>query len=114
MLAWYNNAYLKYFDESYIKDYFVPKRVQQKIWSRAIYPDDPLMRQVAEDNATELRQTRFINNDKFQIESTICLYGSRKINIVSYKDKMGVIITSQSIYNTLKSIFEVMWDGAKE
>ena len=33
---------------------------------------------------------------------------------ITNKDRIGVIIASQSIFNTLKSIFEVMWDSGSE
>jgi hypothetical protein len=72
------------------------------------------MRELSKNNIEQLRQSRFVSSEKFKIECEICLYERNKIGIISYKDKLGVIISSQSIFNTLKSIFEVMWDGASE
>jgi HTH-type transcriptional regulator, sugar sensing transcriptional regulator len=114
MLAWYSNDYKEFFDEKFFFDYFIPERKRKKIWLRSIYPEDASMRELAANNTEQLRQSRFINNEKFKLESEICLYENNKIGIIAYKDKLGVIITSQSIFNTLKSIFEVMWDGASE
>ncbi|NTU66323.1 MAG: TrmB family transcriptional regulator [Candidatus Moranbacteria bacterium] len=114
MLSWYSNDYKGYFDEKFFFEYFIPQRKAKKIWLRSIYPDDPSMRELANNNIEHLRQSRFITSDKFKIECEICLYGSSQIGIISYKDKFGVVISSQSIFNTLKSIFEVMWDGAEK
>lgn len=114
MLSWYSNEYKEFFDESFFFDFFIPERKKNKIWLRAIYPEDEGMRKLATNNEAQLRQSRFVTNDKFKIECELCLYENNKVGIISYKDRLGVIIASQSIFNTLKSIFEVMWDGAKE
>jgi sugar-specific transcriptional regulator TrmB len=114
MLSWYSNDYREFFDESFFFDYFIPERKKNKIWLRAIYPEDESMRKLAVNNTEHLRQSRFIKSDKFRIECELCLYGTDKIGVVSYKDRIGVIIASQSIFNTLKSIFEVMWESGSE
>ncbi len=113
MLSWYSNKYKEFFDEKFFFDYFIPERKRKKIWLRTIYPEDQSMRELATSNTEQLRQSRFVNAEKFELESEICLYEKNKIGIISYKDKFGVIISSQSTFNTLKSIFEVMWDSAK-
>lgn len=113
MLSWYSNKYKEFFDEKFFFDYFIPERKRKKIWLRTIYPEEASMRKLAVNNTEQLRQSKFVANDKFDLESEICLYEKNKIGIISYKDKFGVIISSQSTFNTLKSIFEVMWDGAK-
>ena len=114
MLSWYSNKYKEFFDEKFFFDYFIPERKRKKIWLRTIYPEDQSMRELATNNTEHLRQSKFVPSEKFELESEICLYEKSKIGIVSYRDKFGVIISSQSTFNTLKSIFEVMWDGAKD
>ncbi len=114
MLSWYSNKYKEFFDEKFFFDYFIPERKRKKIWLRTIYPEDASMRELAANNTEQLRQSKFVSSEKFELESEICLYEKNKIGIISYKDKFGVIISSQSTFNTLRSIFEVMWDGAKD
>lgn len=113
MLSWYSNKYKEFFDEKFFFDYFIPERKRKKIWLRTIYPENSSMRELASSNTEQLRQSRFVDAEKFELESEICLWDKNKIGIISYRDKFGVIISSQSTFNTLKSIFEVMWDGAK-
>lgn len=113
MLSWYSNKYKEFFDEKFFFDYFIPERKRKKIWLRIIYPENSSMRELASSNTEQLRQSRFVDAEKFELESEICLWDKNKIGIISYKDKFGVIISSQSTFNTLKSIFEVMWDSAK-
>lgn len=56
-----------------------------------------------------LRQTRFVLPKDFPFEVEINLYGKRKIGIMSFKEQLGLIVESEKIYNTLKSIFEMNW-----
>jgi hypothetical protein len=39
----------------------------------------------------------------------INLYGKRLIGIMAFEEEIGLIIESEKIYNTLKSIFEINW-----
>lgn len=114
MLAWYSNDYREFFDKKFFFEFFIPERKKKRIWLRAIYPENESMRKLASNNVEHLRKTKFIDNEKFLLESEICLYGKNKIGIIAYQDKLGIIISSQNIFNTLKAFFEVMWDGASE
>jgi hypothetical protein len=40
------------------------------------------------------------------------MYGDRKIAIVSTLDKIGIMIESQKIHDSLKSIFEMAWKSS--
>jgi hypothetical protein len=42
------------------------------------------------------------------------LYGKNKIGIVSFEEKIGLIVESEKIYGTLKSIFEINWLWAEQ
>ena len=57
---------------------------------------------------------RFIPKDKFPLSSSIIIYDN-KVGIVSLKGKLiGVIIENKEISNTLRSIFNIAWDGAEK
>ena len=62
----------------------------------------------------ELTIARFIPKDKFPLSSSFILYDN-KVGIVSLRGKLvGVIIENKEIANTLKSIFDLAWEGAKQ
>ena len=52
---------------------------------------------------------KVISPENINIPVPILMYGDRKIAIVSMPDKMGIIIESQKIHDSLKSIFEMAW-----
>jgi len=109
LLAWISEKYIESFDEEFLYDYYVPERVKRKIWVRALAPDDPRISRFKEEDEKSLRRTRLIPTEKFPFNVEINLYGKNKIGIISLEEKIGLIIESEKIYSTLKSIFEINW-----
>ncbi len=112
ILTMYAEQY-KFFSDKFFFDYFIPERKKKKIWVRSIFPDNPEMRALYEENSNHFRQSKFVSNKKFNLKVEIALYGKNKIGILSFKEEFGLIIESQDIHDSLKGIFEVMWDVLK-
>jgi len=65
-------------------------------------------------NPLELTEELFIEQEKFPFWSNIFIYANR-IGIASLKgDMMGVIIESEEISETMKSLFKLAWEGKKK
>ncbi|OGF20384.1 hypothetical protein A2Y83_03475 [Candidatus Falkowbacteria bacterium RBG_13_39_14] len=45
------------------------------------------------------------------IKASVNLYGKNQISIVAFEEKIGLIIESEKIYITLKSVFEINWEA---
>ena len=85
-------------------------RKKRKINIKLIYTDNKLSLKPKSD----LSMRRFIPKNKFPLSSTFIIYDN-KVGIVSLKGKLiGVIIENKEIANTLRSIFNLAWDGAKQ
>lgn len=109
LLAWVSEEAVQAFDEEFLNGYYLPKRVAKKIWVRAIAPDRPYMQGYKGLDEKSLRRTRLASMEQFPILVEINLYGKNKIAIMSFAEKVGMIIESEKIYTTLKSIFEMNW-----
>lgn len=109
ILAWVSETALLVLDIDFL-NYYVSKRIKKKIWVRALAPETLEMKKYKNQDEKELRKTKFINAQKYPIKVEINLYGSNKIGIIAFEEKIGLIIESQKIYDTLKSIFEMCWD----
>lgn len=109
ILMWGSTDVHKYFDDDFMWNYYVPRRIEKKIWMRAIGQDLDVVRKIQSQDAKHLRQTRFHNFKELTFDVEINLYGKRKIGIMSFKEQIGLIIESEKIFNTLKSIFELNW-----
>lgn len=112
VLGWISEDYVKYFKEDFFINHFIPKRVEKKISARTIAPENPTIREiVGKTEATSIRRTKFIASDKFNLSIEMHIYGKNKVGLLSCGEEIGLIIRSQKIHDSLKSIFEIMWDG---
>lgn len=111
MLTWYAETYATHFDEKFFLEEYIPKRVKKKIWVRAILPDNKIIRGLIKDDQAHLRKSKLLSPDKYHISIELNIYGNNKVGVVSYEEQFGIIIESQKIYDSLKNIFEIMWDG---
>lgn len=109
ILMWGSTDMFTHFDEDFAWNYCVPKRIENKIWMRAIGQDCEVVRKIQAEDSKNLRQTRIQSFKDLPFDVEIDLYGKRKIGIMSFKEQIGLIIESEKIYNTLKSIFEMNW-----
>jgi sugar-specific transcriptional regulator TrmB len=113
LLSMYADEYRTHFNEDFFHDYFIPQRKKLRIHTRALYPDTKAMQAFAKKNQTQLRQSKFLPAEFFKIEVGMNLYGSRYLNIVSFKEKIAIVIESQKIFSSMKGVFETLWHFAK-
>lgn len=109
LLAWVSPDAINAFDVEFLDEFYLPKRVQKKIWVRAIAPDVEQMQGYKEVDEKSLRKTRLSDAQAFPLKVEINLYGKNKIAAMSFEEKFGMIIESQRIFETLQSIFEMNW-----
>lgn len=110
VLEWYSESYITDFDERFFASYFTPERVKRNIHVRAILPDNPSIRKREARNLQELRQTKLLDPAKYHIRMELNVYDKRKVNIVSFKEEFGIILESEIIHDSLKNLFELMWE----
>lgn len=109
ILAWISDEAVTHFDIDWLWNFYVVKRVENKIWQRSIAPDVPYLKNVKTYDQEHLRQTRLISSKEFPFQVEINLYGGAFIGVMSFQEKIGLVIESKKIFNTLKSIFEGHW-----
>lgn len=95
--------------KNFFYDYFTPQRKVKKIWVRAFIQNSNDMREYKKREAEELRKSKIIP-ENFQIKASINLYGTNKISIIAFEEKIGLIIESEKIFLTLENIFEMLWE----
>jgi sugar-specific transcriptional regulator TrmB len=109
LLAWVSPDAIEAFDLDFLDNHYLPRRVEKKIWVRAIAPEVKEMKGYKEVDEKSLRKTRLADAQMFPLRVEINLYGKNKIAVMSFDEKFGMIIESQKIFETLRSIFEMNW-----
>ena len=92
----------KYFETYY------SRRAKKKIAISGIIPDTPLSRAQTKDNARFLRKCVLVPPKDFTIGPEVQIYDG-KVNIVSWKEKLGIIIESSEVATALAAIFDISY-----
>jgi sugar-specific transcriptional regulator TrmB len=114
LLAWVTDEALTHFDPVFLNTVYLPKRIAKKIWMRALVSDVPALSEYVGRDASSLRTTRLLDKKRFPLAIEINLYGGRNVAFMSFKEQTGLIVESERIYSTLKSIFEQQWESVGE
>lgn len=109
ILAWATDNFDEKFDPLWLTGKYVPSRVAGKIHSRVLAPNTSYLRGLAGDNIAALRNIRLLPPEEATYSVEINLYNKRKVALVSPSEQFGIIIESQSVFETLKAIFENAW-----
>jgi sugar-specific transcriptional regulator TrmB len=93
---------------SYFNTYY-KRRAGNNVAIRSIHPDTEFAKQKTKNDSKELRKSKLVDAKKYNWVPEIQVYDD-KINIVSWNEKIGIIIESEGIAEALKTIFEISWD----
>jgi sugar-specific transcriptional regulator TrmB len=90
---------------------YLKQRKKNNIWARGIVPGTELLKEkfISKD-LEQLRMTKVVDPKKYPFTIEINVYGHNRVALMSAKEEMGLIIEGQEIHNTLKAIFELIWD----
>lgn len=95
---------------NYFPKYY-KRRAKKGIHLTLIHPDSPLARTAILEDKKELRTSVLVPHEVLDLTPEIQVYDD-KVNIVSGRDKLGIIIESREISDALKSIFDLSFKGA--
>jgi sugar-specific transcriptional regulator TrmB len=93
-------------------DTYYKRRAKKNIFIRSIHPDSDIAKEKSKHNKEEFRESCLIPKEKYNFSPEIQFYDN-KINIASWKEKLGIIIESEEIYQTFVTAFELAWAEAK-
>jgi sugar-specific transcriptional regulator TrmB len=95
--------------DKYINSY-VKERVKKNITVQGLAPNTDVGKREKENDNESMRATKLFDRSKYSIENEIMIYED-KVALFSGQDKLGIIIESKSIANTLKNIWQIAWDN---
>ena len=107
--VWYSEDYANTIGHEFFDEYYIPERLKKKIWTMAIHPDSPATRETNKNNVSQLRKSKYVTDKNFELPIELMVYGDRKVGIISLFEEVSLIIESEKIHKSLKSIFELQW-----
>ncbi|MDO8604080.1 MAG: helix-turn-helix domain-containing protein [bacterium] len=114
ILAWATDDFDEKFDPLWLTEKYVPSRVGAKIHSRVLAPNTSYLKDLAGDNVAALRKIRLLPPEEATFTVEVNLYNKRKVALVAPSEQFGIIIESQSVFETLKAIFENAWKNSSD
>ena len=95
----------------YLDNEYIPKRIKAKVFAKVIVPYSKDNMVYASRDKASYRKTLLVKDNHFAMESEINLYDGHKVFIAMFsKNEMsGLLIESQNLYNSLKTIFDLLW-----
>jgi HTH-type transcriptional regulator, sugar sensing transcriptional regulator len=108
LYAWVTDKVFGVFEDEFI-NFYLKKRVDKKILAYVIAPNKEIIGKYQSLDKINLRQTKIDSDPDFYVGIEIDLYGGRKIGIMAFEEKIGLLIESEKIFKALKSIFDISW-----
>jgi len=99
------------FRQKYIGKEYTENRKSVGNWARIIGEQSPEVVDLKRKDKDSMRETKILSRDIFSSNIELIVQNN-KVCIVDYKDEFGLIIEGQSIADTLKKIFEIVWKNA--
>ena len=91
---------------------YYKRRAGKGIAIRAIIPNSSTGLERKSFDKAEMRETALVPKEKFDFSPDINIYDN-KVMIASWKEKLGIIIESREISDSMKKIYELAWTEAK-
>ncbi|MDP7646443.1 MAG: hypothetical protein QF400_04765, partial [Candidatus Peribacteraceae bacterium] len=77
------------------------------------HPDTGSAKDITNRDESELRDSALVPADKFYWTPEIQVYDN-KVNIASWKDKLGIIIESEEIADAMRVFFDMSFEAAEK
>jgi len=88
---------------------YYQRRADKKIFIRAISPDNKLSKERSTHDQQEMREIKFFQDDEDQFSPEVNLYNNKML-VVSWVEKIAVIIESKEFVDLQKIIFNKVWN----
>lgn len=86
----------------------IPVRIRNKVVAHSLVADSPQARQIAAQDAAQLRKTTLVDKSKYPLPAEIDVYDD-KIAMLSFEkgEFIGIVIQNEAFAQSLRSIFKL-------
>ena len=105
-------ASVESFDYEYVHNYF-KRRAQRGILIKGLINDVPEAWEYVKEEKKLMREIRVVPKEMMDIKPEVYVYDN-KVAFYSLKEKYGILIESPDIANSIKKLYDLAWDRAKD
>ncbi|AKM83902.1 TPA: hypothetical protein DCZ46_01025 [Candidatus Campbellbacteria bacterium] len=88
---------------------YYKRRAKNKIFIRAVVPRNKMSVERSKHNQEEMRDTRFLPEKEMTFSPEVNIYDNKML-IVSWEEKMAILIESKELAHLQKLTFNLLWD----
>ncbi|MCX5900732.1 MAG: hypothetical protein NTX06_08370 [Proteobacteria bacterium] len=103
---------LQAYEQAYEDDYYIPTRMASGVLVKMLAPDTEIMRKYQSSDAGEVRETRALP-DHIVMDYSVMIHDDTVVFFAQDPKLYGLSIISPAIAQTMKGMFNVMWENAK-
>ncbi len=102
---------LKIIGEDFFAQY-VKKRTRRNIRVSVLLSDTQENKKYRKEVSSAMRQIKFFDAQKYSLPNEILIYDD-KIALISFSSIIGVIVEDKDITQSVKSLWQMVWNGIK-
>jgi len=87
---------------------YYKRRAAEKIFIRAIFTQNRASFDLSRYDQEEMRETRFLPDKEMTFSPEVNIYNNKML-VVSWKEKMAIIIESKELADLQRLTFELLW-----
>lgn len=95
------------------KKQFIDKRVRERIPIRWIAPEGDVSRKLHIVSQEEFRSMKFFDGKRYRFNVEVDIYANKIALIALEKEPTGVIIENESLTESFRSLFNLIWDSIR-
>ena len=103
---------LEAYEQAYEDDYYIPTRMDKKILVKMLAPDSEAMRKYQSSDSREVRETRCLPAEVV-MDYSVMIHDDTVVFFAKEATLYGLSLTSPSIAQTMKVMFNEMWRTAQ-
>jgi len=98
------------YEQAYEDSYYIPTRIERHILVKMLAPDSPVMRSYQASDAAQVRQTKALPAAA-AMDYSVMLHDDRVVFFAKDPALYALSITSASIAQTMKALFNAIWES---
>jgi sugar-specific transcriptional regulator TrmB len=98
--------------EKYLRTTFIETKLKNNVNSQVLVAESDQAKRYQGLDLKSNRKTKIITKHPFELHAEIILFGGKEVAIIDFhKQAYGIVIQSQTLYDTMATLFACLWEN---
>lgn len=100
--------------KQFLKNQFIQAKIKKNVQSRVLISTGKYTEKYRELDHKSNRTTKVVKSHPFKLQAEIILFGEKNVAIIDFhKQVYGLVIESTTLYETIETFFDLIWEIAE-